>query len=541
MSFFSGWGQQQAQPTGPPPDTGQFRGEPLQFIRIDDAGKCHVQEAAAKMLSQLSGRLAVVGIAGLYRTGKSFLLNRLLGLQKGFDIGPTVNPCTKGLWIWGQPVQLAADYHCILIDTEGLGSTQRTASCDMQIFSLCILLSSMFIYNSMGAIDEQAIDDLHLVLNLAKHIQVKATPGKPSSGASALSQYFPSFLWVLRDFHLQLKNEKQETITATEYLEHCLRPVGHALTDSEKNKVREVIKELFRERDCSTIVRPVADESQLRHIEALGYDTLRPEFRTQVEAFVKKVYTTMKPKKVDGNTVTGPMLARLASEYCEAINNSAVPTIQSAWTSVMQHQLRLVLKDAVQAYRSQMNDQAMQNLPLEEDHLREIHKQVKAKALEIFLAPKFDEDPKVREYRFELSSRIKQLYQHVAAENRATSERQCERLAKELYDKQIASRLSDNSYRSFEQLIEDWSRVRKEYAAKAKGPGKNAVLSTWLFQRMLETVQQLWDSMQGTSGSRRLVTSAEGVCSEGQGARKKCSSVNVAVSEDARDSAAAMG
>jgi hypothetical protein len=135
---------------------------PMQLIRIDDGGKCHLQEPALEVLRGIRGRLGVVGVAGLYRTGKSFLLNRLLGSQKGFDIGPTVNPCTKGLWIWGKPLQLAPDYYCILLDTEGLGSTQRSARCDLQIFSLCILLSSFFIYNSMGAIDEQAIDDLHV-------------------------------------------------------------------------------------------------------------------------------------------------------------------------------------------------------------------------------------------------------------------------------------------------------------------------------------------------------------------------------------------
>ena len=41
------------------------------------------------------------------------------------------------------------------------------------------------------------------------------------------------------------------------------------------------------------------------------------------------------------------MLAVLAEEYCAAINNSAVPTIQSAWSSVLVHELRTLLKEAL--------------------------------------------------------------------------------------------------------------------------------------------------------------------------------------------------
>jgi len=473
-----------------------FHSGPMQLIRIDDNGKCHLQENAAAILNQITGRLAVIGIAGLYRTGKSFLLNRLLGLQEGFEIGPTVNPCTKGLWIWGQPVQLAEDYHCILIDTEGLGSTQRTASCDMQIFSLCILLSSYFIYNSMGAIDEQAIDDLHLVLHLAKHVHVKSKKDSKEK-ASELCSYFPAFLWVLRDFHLQLRDERRQEISEREYLENALKPcVGGG--NEEKNSVREVIKDLFRDRDCMTIVRPVAEENDLRNIQRLPYESLRPQFRTQVEAFVKTVYTSLKPKKIDGGIVTGPMFARLCSEYCAAINTSAVPTIQSAWTSVVQHQLRLCLKDAVQLYRSHMNTSAMQALPMEEDALRDVHKAAKAEALKIFLAPKFDAaDPKFREYRAELANRIKQLYEHVKSENVSTSQRQCERFAKELYGRQIENKLNvKGEYRSFEQLMEDWEQVRKAYMQKTKGPAQVEILSTWLFQRMVESVQRLWEDLR---------------------------------------------
>jgi hypothetical protein len=28
----------------------------------------------------------------------------LLNRQRGFGVGPSINPCTKGLWVWGTPI-----------------------------------------------------------------------------------------------------------------------------------------------------------------------------------------------------------------------------------------------------------------------------------------------------------------------------------------------------------------------------------------------------------------------------------------------------
>ena len=48
------------------------------------------------MLRQLPGPIGVISVAGMYRTGKSYLLNRmLLNRSGGFGVGPTINPCTK--------------------------------------------------------------------------------------------------------------------------------------------------------------------------------------------------------------------------------------------------------------------------------------------------------------------------------------------------------------------------------------------------------------------------------------------------------------
>lgn len=40
--------------------------------------------------------VGIIGVAGMYRTGKSYLLNRMiLDRSDGFGVGPTINPCTK--------------------------------------------------------------------------------------------------------------------------------------------------------------------------------------------------------------------------------------------------------------------------------------------------------------------------------------------------------------------------------------------------------------------------------------------------------------
>ncbi len=42
----------------------------------------------------------------------------------------------------------------------------------MKLFSISVLLSSMFVYNSLGHIDETALDNLSLVANLSENICV---------------------------------------------------------------------------------------------------------------------------------------------------------------------------------------------------------------------------------------------------------------------------------------------------------------------------------------------------------------------------------
>ena len=178
----------------------------------------------------------------MYRTGKSYLINRmLLNRQKGFTVGPTVNPCTKGLWIWSKPIygegSKGKRLPVLLIDTEGFGALDTDSNHDVRIFTLTILLSSYFLYNSVGGIDESALQNLNFVINLSKFIRLKS--GDTETDPEELSNLFPSFLWVCRDFSLQLIDDNGENITAKEYLEKVLE--GTKNLQDPKNKIRKCL------------------------------------------------------------------------------------------------------------------------------------------------------------------------------------------------------------------------------------------------------------------------------------------------------------
>ena len=98
----------------------------------------------------------------------------ILNQESGFGVGSTINACTKGLWVWGTPIKGTTpnneSINILVIDSEGIGAIDEDIGHDTKIFSLAILLSSTFIYNSCGNLDENAIENLSFVVNITKNI-----------------------------------------------------------------------------------------------------------------------------------------------------------------------------------------------------------------------------------------------------------------------------------------------------------------------------------------------------------------------------------
>ena len=234
---------------------------------VDKQGRFAINKEAVQILESSENVVAVLCIAGLYRTGKSFLMNLLCGRKNAFEVDASVSACTRGLWFFSEPITIEKEgqvYDIYVMDSEGLGGVDKDQNYDVKIFTLSMLLSSFLIYNSVGVIDESALSSLSLVSNITKNVQLTAHSQSKAQDSTRLSEHFPSFLWLLRDFVLELRDENMNPITASQYLESALKEQpGFNEKTEDRNRIRKLIKSFFPNRYCFTLVRPSDDENTL--------------------------------------------------------------------------------------------------------------------------------------------------------------------------------------------------------------------------------------------------------------------------------------
>ena len=83
------------------------------------------------------------------------------------------------------------------------------------------------------------------------------------------------------------------------------------------------------------MIRPVADENKLAHIEDIKWEELKSDFRKEVTSFVKSVKKKLRPKMIGGKVLNPSMFLQLALEYTEALNSKETPTVMTALDRVI--------------------------------------------------------------------------------------------------------------------------------------------------------------------------------------------------------------
>lgn len=483
--------------TSSPSVTGPAR--PIRLVYCDDKGKFRMDPEAVAMLQLVKEPIGIVSVCGRARQGKSFILNQLLGRSSGFQVASTHRPCTKGLWLWSTPLKRTAldgtEYNLLLLDSEGIDAYDQTGTYSTQIFSLAVLLSSMFIYNQMGGIDEAALDRLSLVTQMTKHVRVRAAGGNTS--ASELGQFSPIFVWLLRDFYLDLVEDNRR-ITPRDYLELALRPVQGVGKDiASKNEIRDSIRALFPDRECYTLVRPLNDEHDLQRLDHTSLEKLRPEFRAGLDALTRFVFERTRPKQVGATIMTGPILVGVTESYLEALNKGAVPTIASSWQSVEEAECRRAFDLATEAYMSNFD----RSKPPEEAALREAHEAAVQKGLAAFNASTVGAGTARQKYEKLLQTFFKKAIEDYKKEAYMEAELRCSNIIQSMEKKlKAACRASDAKV---DDVIKVLDELQSEYEASCHGPGKWRKLTSFL-QRSLEgPIFDLVKTQIGQAGSDR--------------------------------------
>ena len=383
----------------------------------------------------------------------------------------------------------------LLIDTEGLGSFDQDSKHDSQIFTLALLICSYFIYNSMGTIDEQALDKLSMVVNLSKHIHIKENSNED------LSPFLPKFLWLVRDFSLKLVDNNNNPITSQEYLEGVLNFKSKI---ESKNEIRRFIKKYFPKRDCYTLPRPVVDEEELQKLDSIPYKDLRENFKEMMTNLKNKVFNEVQAKNLNGSALCGNTYICLIESYLNAINNGAIPNIDSAWTNITQAENQRILNELINTYMKLMSE-GVKKLPVEEEDLNQTEHKVKLDIMMQFEKRAMGEKKKIEQIRKLLIDHLSKEFQIIQSRNRNESLAHCERVA-HAYFKNILEDLKSGKIDSIEKLIDSFKAFKHSYFNNAVGFSKHKVFLKYfddeIFQSFLHFFNKQSDSFRSLLESK---------------------------------------
>lgn len=300
----------------------------LPFILFED-GKYKLHPPAVEFLSGIDRPFSTLSCAGKFRTGKSFMINRLLRNppSKGFGVGETVQACTRGIWLCRTPLQ-GGGVDVFVMDTEGIDALDAESDHDVRIFAIAVLLSSIVVYNSMSHLDEAAVQTLSLMTRVAESLGTGHTP---------------TLYWVLRDFMLQLVAPDGKPMSHSDYLEDALKnPIG------SKCKTREAINTIFPTRHLVTLPRPQRGETAQK-LDSKGTSALAPRFEKCLDTFRTHMVTNANPLMANGMCMTGKCYVAHAQFIVDTINTEgAIPRIEDSWTLVKELQTKEKEQKALQ-------------------------------------------------------------------------------------------------------------------------------------------------------------------------------------------------
>ena len=126
-----------------------FKQISIELIKTNKDSLEITDEALNLLFSLKNEKLFILTINGMSQSGKTDLANNLISNDKGFDSKKS----TKGIWLWGTPINIKDNIKLLIIDCEGINDNK------INTFELLsILFSTHFIYNTKGELNDNIIN-----------------------------------------------------------------------------------------------------------------------------------------------------------------------------------------------------------------------------------------------------------------------------------------------------------------------------------------------------------------------------------------------
>ncbi|KAG7459001.1 hypothetical protein MATL_G00226550 [Megalops atlanticus] len=303
---------------------------PVWLADCPSEGRVRVNPVALCVLAELPPPLQVVSIFGPRQSGKSYLLNLLAG-STGFTVSRDGSSKDPGIYMWSIPDQKGDGPTLVLLDTEGFEEDlAMDGSCPM--FTLSLLLSSIFLYNTWHPVSRDRLDQL---LHVTMFTNLVSLPDRTWADENLL----PEFIWCVRDLEMEMSLGDVE-LTPADFLDAVLNDVG-----ADQQSPSGFIHQLFPRHRMKIFdfCHPIGDGSD--DIEGLFLSDLNPRFIRQMDC-LRNCIRSSKPKTfLSSQVVSGRELGALLERFVDSMSRGSIILLDS----VAEQSQREVVEDVMEA------------------------------------------------------------------------------------------------------------------------------------------------------------------------------------------------
>ncbi|XP_050140489.1 uncharacterized protein LOC126616472 isoform X1 [Malus sylvestris] len=380
--------------------------------------KLRLSREGLEAIERITNPIAAVAVIGPYRSGKSFLLNQLLSLScyEGFGVGHMRDTKTKGIWVWGTPIELDIDgvkTSVFYLDTEGFESVGKSNVYDDRIFALATVMSSVLVYNLPETIREADIARLSFAVELAEEFYGRSAGQDVAFEPAKL-------LWLIQRDFLQGKSVQE---MVNEALLRVPNSDGNKNIDMV-NQIRDSLAIMGDNSTAFSLPQPHLERTKLCDMKDGELDPMYVKKKEQLKQLVSSI---IRPKIVQGKTLSGKEFVSFLEQILEALNKGEIPSTGS----LVEVFNKGILERCLKLYHERMEKLS---LPLVEQSVQEYHERSMEEVMKLFEDQHFGRHHAKKSVE-QLQEEVDKVFKNVVMANKYQSSKLCEALYTRCEDK----------------------------------------------------------------------------------------------------------